>query len=143
MYASIYLGPDFQSLESALKPIEAYALRFNIDVEPYRSIYYSNELATLEDMKQDDSSNWDIELIEKEKEEEEYRILADGELLASNLTIRDANKHKNWYKKERSKRFHSRRIRILRGVGWKLVIDQGDYVFICLWIYLCIYLLVY
>ena len=46
-------------------------------IEPYYSIFYSNEQQRLQEMHssedQEKAEMWDVEEIEREKEEEEYR----------------------------------------------------------------------
>ena len=54
-----------------------FALKLRTDIEPYLSIFYSNEQQRLADMgaseAQEKAEMWDVEEIEREKEEEEYR----------------------------------------------------------------------
>ena len=45
------VGPDFRALESALRPVERFALRFRTDVEPYYSIFFINEQQRLVELK--------------------------------------------------------------------------------------------
>ena len=121
------VGPDFRALESALKPVERFALRVRTEVEPHYSVFYSNEQQRLLDMHatedQEKAEMWDVEEIEREKEEEEYRALAEGELLATNLTRGEVNRLQRWYQVERVRRNRERRRRLLTGAGWSLVID--------------------
>ena len=124
------VGPDFESIEGALKPVERYALRFRTDpqLDPYYSVYFLTEqqklesAAVSEDTLQQDM--WDVEEIEREKQEEENRAFAEGELLATSLTSRDISRFRSWYKREREKRNADRRRRILTGAGWDLVSDS-------------------
>jgi hypothetical protein len=62
---------------SALSPAPRFALKLRTDIEPYLSIFYSNEQQRLADMgaseAQEKAEMWDVEEIEREKEEEEYR----------------------------------------------------------------------
>jgi SNF2 family DNA or RNA helicase len=124
------VGPDFDSIESALKPVERYALRrrTNSDLDPYYSIYYLSEqqklLSTSVSEETLQQEMWDVEQIEREKEEEENRAFADGELLATALASREVTRFKNWYTKERKNRGHARRRRVLTGAGWELRADQ-------------------
>ena len=57
-----------------------FALKLRTDIEPYLSIFYSNEQQRLADMgaseAQEKAEMWDVEEIEREKEEEEYRWVA-------------------------------------------------------------------
>ena len=57
------------------------------------------------------------------QEEEEYRALAEGELLATSITRREVSRLKEWYMKERSRQQRERRQRMLTGAGWKQVVD--------------------
>lgn len=121
------VGPDFRALESALKPVERFALRFRTDLEPYYSIFYINEQQRLLEMgvneAQEKAEMWDVEEIEREKEEEEYRAFAEGDLLATSLTKREISHQKKWYQSERIIRNRARRRRLLTGAGWSLIID--------------------
>jgi len=116
---------DFGALEAALKPVERYALNFRTVIDPYYSLHYLSEQQRLDEMQADEASQgWDIETIEKEKEEEEYRALADGELLAVNLTRRELSRVKSLYLQEKSKRRKARKLRQLTGEGWVHYIDD-------------------
>ena len=66
------VGPDFRALQSALKPVERYALRFRTDCDPYYSLFYISEQARLDAMREEAlvSDQWDVEEIERDKEEE-------------------------------------------------------------------------
>ena len=58
-------------------PLNRFALKLRTDIEPYYSIFYSNEQQRLQEMHssedQEKAELWDVEEIEREKEEEEYR----------------------------------------------------------------------
>jgi heme/copper-type cytochrome/quinol oxidase subunit 2 len=45
------------------------------------------------------AEEWDIEAIEREKEEEEFRALSEGELLAANLSMQEMTSMKAWFAK--------------------------------------------
>ena len=66
------VGPDFRALENALKPVERYALRYRTEFDPFFSLFYITEQVRLEAMKEEAqvSEQWDVEEIEKDKEEE-------------------------------------------------------------------------
>jgi len=64
-----------------------------------------------------------VDEIERVKEEEEQRALAEGELLNALVKRRDVSYTKRWYIKERLKRGRERRRRIMTGAGWKEVQD--------------------
>ena len=121
------IGPDFETLQSALKSVERYALRMRTDVEPYYSIFYLTEQQRFEalQMEVQEGEKWDIEQIENEKEEEEYRALSEGELLAANLSRREMSRLRSWYIRERSQRNQERRRRLIFGEGWVEVIDTN------------------
>jgi hypothetical protein len=119
------LGPDFKSLENALKPVERFAIRVRTDIDPFYSIYIITDQLRLEALQAESSGEvWNVEEIEREKEEEEYRALAEGELLAANVTKREISRLKDWYLDQRSKRNQERRRRMLTGEGWILKIDS-------------------
>ena len=54
-----------------------FALKIRTDIEPYYSVFYSAEQQRLSEMgvteEQDRAEMWNVEEIEREKEEEEYR----------------------------------------------------------------------
>ena len=121
------IGPDLNSIENALRPIERYAMKLHIDIDPYYSIYYIQELQRLESIineGNDNNEQWDVIAIEREREEDEYRALAEGELLATNLTKRTVIRLKSWFLSERLKRKQELRVRLLTGAGWNLCIDS-------------------
>ena len=121
------IGPDFNALQSALKPIERFAIRFRTEVEPFYSIHFMNEQQALQELamskEQENAELFDVEEIEREKEEEEYRALAEGELLATDISKREVLKLRKWYERERILQQRERRKRVLTGAGWSLVID--------------------
>jgi hypothetical protein len=118
-------GSDFQKLESALKPIERFALRFHTDVEPFYSMHYLSEQQRLVEMEEDaKGQEWDIEAIERQKEEEEFKALAQGELIAVNLTRREVSRVKMEYLAKKAKIKKDRQLRELTGEGWHHYIDE-------------------
>jgi len=119
------VGPDFQAIESSLRPIEKYALRVHTDIEPFYSMFYLSEQQRLESIEfAAQGEEWDIDAIEREKEEEEHRLLAEGEYLSAEVSSRQTSRLKSWYMAERTKRSRRRRYRIVTGEGWSLVVDQ-------------------
>ena len=65
------VGHDFRALENALKPVERYALRYRTEIDPYYSLFYISDQMRLEALKEEQANEqWDVEEIEKEKEEE-------------------------------------------------------------------------
>lgn len=71
------VGPDFRALENALKPVERYALRYRTETDPFYSLFYISEQVRLDAMREEAhvSDQWDVEEIEKEKEEEVGRVV--------------------------------------------------------------------
>ena len=69
------VGPDFKALEASLRGIERFALRLHTEVEPYYSIFYLTEQQRLEGLGLEAQASsaqgeeWDVDRIEKEKEE--------------------------------------------------------------------------
>lgn len=120
------IGKDFKALELALKPIERYALRFRTDVDPFYSMYFLTEQAKLEAITADEKSeDWDIDAIEKAKQDEEARALAEGELLATRITSIDIKNLQNWYATEHARRSMERRRRKITGESWSIQYDDG------------------
>jgi E1A-binding protein p400 len=118
-------GSDFQKLESALKPIERFALRFHTDVDPFYSMHYLSEQQRLVEMEEDaKGQEWDIDAIEQQKEEEEYKALSQGELIAVNLTRREVSRVKVEYLAKKAKIRKDRQLRQLTGEGWHHYIDE-------------------
>lgn len=119
------MGPDFQSLEKALKPVERFAVSFHTVIEPYYSMHFISEQNRLQEIGEEYSgAHWDVEEIEREKEEEERRAMSEGELLASNVQPEEAAELKEWYIKERARRQRDRKNRVITGAGWSLVVDE-------------------
>lgn len=118
-------GKDFRTLEAALKPVERYALKIRTIVDPYYSLHYLSDQQKMAEIQAEEQGHeWDIETLEQEKEEEEYRALADGELLAVNLTEEELLQIKSEYAQEKSRRRKLRKLRQLTGEGWSHIIDE-------------------
>ena len=122
------VGPDFDSLKSALKPIERYALDFRTEIEPFYSMWFMTEQQKMAGMAADredpNQQMWDVEQIEKEKDEEERRALEEGEMLAAPLTKRDVLRFQKWYTRQRKQQQQDRRRRVLTGAGWAQYLDD-------------------
>lgn len=119
------VGPDFKALEAALRPIERYAFGFHTDIEPYYSMHFISEQERLDSLRQEaEADAWDIEEIEKEKEEEERRALSEGELLAAEIDDHQIESLRTWYEQERLLRHRRKRNRLITGEGWSLVVDE-------------------
>jgi hypothetical protein len=119
------VGPDFDALQSALKPVERYAVAFHTNVEPYYSMHFLSEHERLLAVGGEyEGSHWDVEEIEREKEEDERRALSEGELLAAELGKDEVDAIKSWYTGERAHRKRMRKNRLITGEGWSLVIDE-------------------
>jgi superfamily II DNA/RNA helicase len=118
-------GKDFTTLEAALKPVERYAVMIRTVVDPYYSLHYlSDQQRMAEIQAEEQGQEWDLDTIEQQKEEEEYRALADGELLAVNLTKEELQQIKSEYAQEKSRRRKLRKFRQLTGEGWSHIIDE-------------------
>ena len=119
------VGPDFKALETALRPVERYAVGFHTTIEPYYSMHFISEQERLDSLAMEVEANaWDIEEIEREKEEEERRALAEGELLAADMGAEDLSYLRAWFEHERQLRNRRRRNRLITGEGWSLVVDE-------------------
>lgn len=121
------VGGDFRTLEQALKPVERYALRFREEVENFQSLFALTEQQRLQSVAleaEELDQAWDVDEIEREKELEEQRALAEGELLAANLTRAEKDAHKRWYRKQRRKQAQQQRVRKMTGDAWSFVIDE-------------------
>lgn len=122
------IGPDINALQNALRPVERYAFNLHTNIEPFYSIFYIQEQQRLQTMDMEEkelNEQWDVDAIEREREEEEYRALSEGELLATNLSKENAIALKSWFMKERGRVKRDRRRRIMTGEGWSLVIDPA------------------
>ena len=117
------IGPDYDSLVNALKPVEKYALKVRTVIDPHYSMFFLTEQQRIESMG-DPTEQWDLEEIERGKEEEEMRALQEGELLSAEVQKRNISGFKRWLLRERSKRSRERTRRIMTGAGWSQVIDQ-------------------
>eukprot|EP00606_Chrysophyceae_sp_TOSAG23-5_P001475 GSChrysophyteH2.ASY1.ANO1.267.1 assembled CDS len=122
------IGPDVKALESALKPVERYALNLRTNIDPYYSMFFLTDQQRLESLSTTDSAEemWNIEEIERQKEEEEHRALNEGELLAASLTSKEVSRFRSWYGRERKKRVKDRNTRILTGASWTLIVDDNS-----------------
>jgi len=131
------VGPDFSALQTALTPIERYALNIRTEVEPFYSMHFLTEAQKLEAMGQSaEGAEWDVEEIERQKEIEEARLLSEGELLftgnlvggtvefASRRSKQESRRLQSWFLKERKTRHRQRRKRIQTGEGWGLVLND-------------------
>jgi superfamily II DNA/RNA helicase len=120
------IGSDINALQKALRPVERYAFHLHTDIDPFYSIYYIQEqqrLANMADEERELAQQWDVDAIEREREEEEYRALSEGELLATNITREEVINLKSWFLGERSRLKRERRRRKMTGEAWELVID--------------------
>ena len=99
------VGPDFKTLESALKPVERYAVRFHTLIEPYYSVHFISEQQRLDELatEQMEGSQIDVEEIEREKELEERRALANGELLSAKIRKDEIPDLRTWFVQERNR----------------------------------------
>ena len=119
-------GSDFTKLEKALKPIERFALRFHTDHDPFYSVHYLSEQQRLLEMEEDaKGQEWDIDAIEQQKEDEEYKALSHGEIIAVNLTRREISQVKVEYLARKAKIKKDRRLRELTGEGWIHCVDES------------------
>ena len=119
------VGPDFNALEAALRPVERYAVGFHTNIEPYYSMHFISEQERLDSLGMELQDHaWDIDEIEREKEEEERRALAEGELLAADVGAEELAALRSWFEQERKLRSRRRRNRLLTGEGWSLVVDE-------------------
>jgi hypothetical protein len=120
------IGPDFSALENALKPIERYALRYRTEVDPYYSLFFISDQLKLEALQSESQGDeWDVEEIEKEKEEEEFRALNEGELIATNMSSGDVAELRKEFVAERRRRKREMHRRRVTGAGWVLYVEHG------------------
>ena len=121
------VGSDFNAIQSALKPIERYAYRFNTVIDPYYSLHYIIDHQRMDELAAEASSQqeteWTVAEIEQQKEEDEIKALEDGELIWAPMSVFDVKKLKKWYIRERSKRKREFRRRLLIGEAWSEIID--------------------
>ena len=117
------IGPDYDSLVNALKPVEKYALKVRTIIDPHYSMFFLTEQQRIDSMG-DPTEQWDLDEIERTKEEEEIRALQEGELLSAEVQKRNISSLKRWLIRERSKRSRERTRRIMTGAGWSQVVDQ-------------------
>jgi hypothetical protein len=103
-------------------------------VEPFYSMNFLTEAQKLDAMGQTaDGAEWDVEEIERQKEQEEARLLSEGELLftgnlmggtvefSSKRARQESRRLQSWFLKERKVRHRQRRKRIQTGEGWMFV----------------------
>lgn len=124
-------GYDFKSLEKALRPVERYAMRQREQIDGFQSLFALTEQQRLQSValeSQELDAQWDVEQIEREKEAEERRALAEGELLAVNLTRKEKAQLQVWFLKERKLIAQQRLLRKMTGAAWGLVIDPVTHI---------------
>ena len=118
------VGPDFSALQAALKPIERYALKIRTDIEPYYSVHWLSEQERLREIEGEQAHNAiDLDVVEREKQEEEIRVINSGELVVGNMSKYGIKKLKSLFLKEKAARERKRRRRVMTGEGWSIVID--------------------
>lgn len=112
---------DFDAITSKLRKTELYALRFREDVDPFYSEHYHemNDESNM-DISDDD---WDIDEIERAKEEEEQRAMRDGDLLATNTHPEVLCKQRQMYFDEKASIRAKKMLRKLTGENWCKKID--------------------
>jgi E1A-binding protein p400 len=123
------IGTDFDSIQSALKPIERFAYKMHTEVEPFYSIPYLLDLQRMNELAEEkggvtqEDEEWNVAEIERQKEENEERALNEGELLWAPMTYRDMRKMKHWYRRERERIHGAIRRRAITGEAWSQVVD--------------------
>eukprot|EP00980_Cylindrotheca_fusiformis_P001315 scaffold333_cov133-Cylindrotheca_fusiformis.AAC.41 len=116
------VGFDASAVDSALAPIEKYALTFREDVNPFYSVFFINEhnrqleVAEVQD-------EIDIEEIEREKAIEERQAMDDGDLLATRPKPEALIRQRNLYHRERMRLRSDKKRRKLTGESWSSKID--------------------
>jgi E1A-binding protein p400 len=123
------IGTDFDSIQSALKPIERFAYKMHTEVEPFYSIPYLLDLQRMNELAEEkggvtqEDEEWNVAEIERQKEENEERALNEGELLWAPMTYRDMRKMKHWYRRERERIHGAIRRRAITGEAWSEIVD--------------------
>lgn len=116
------VGFDASAVDSALSPMEKYALNFREDIDPFYSIFYFNEQNRQLEVAevQDDI---DIEDIEREKAMEERQAMDDGDLLATRPHPEALIRQRTLYQRERMRLRSDIKRRKLNGESWSSKID--------------------
>ncbi|KAG7387373.1 hypothetical protein PHYBOEH_008256 [Phytophthora boehmeriae] len=122
---------SLQGFEDSLNAVDRYALHFREDVDPLYSYTPAQQAAALAGIESNPSAPTllqDIERIDVEKQEEEERLMAEGELVVGRLedndvaSADDTTQHYNeLYRRERAHVLFERRKRLLTGAAWTVM----------------------
>jgi superfamily II DNA/RNA helicase len=116
------VGIDASTIDSALSPMEKYALNFREDIDPFFSIFYINEHNRKLEVSQI-QDDIDIEGIERGKAIEERQAMDDGDLLATRPRPESLIRQRNLYQRERLRLRSGKKRRKLTGEAWSSKID--------------------
>jgi len=109
-------------LKKSLKPIERYSLAFKEVIDPFYSIHAVNEWQR-QQAKNDDEGDLDVDKIEEEKQKEEERALADGDLLATFFPTTGILKQRHLYLREKRRVRAEVKRKRLTGESWMVKTD--------------------
>jgi hypothetical protein len=116
------VGLDASAVDSALSPMEKYALNFREDIDPFYSIFYINEHNRQMEVAEVKDDIY-IEEIEREKAMEERQAMDDGDLLATRPRPEALIRQRNLYHRERMRLRSDKKRRKLTGESWSSKID--------------------
>jgi len=113
-------GLDKDSIEASLSPIERYAMKFRETVDPFYSMWFVSP-SMMDNMSTDDQL--DIDAIEAQKDEEEMRIIEEGDLLITAPLPDSLPRQRKIYHREKSRVNAEKIKRKLTGQSWETRID--------------------
>jgi E1A-binding protein p400 len=117
------LGADKASIDACLNPVERYALRFKEDIDPFYSMWYLSEQQRLNEIEANQENEWNIDMIEALKAEEEQYAIEEGDLLATEPDPCDLSRQRYLYFREKGRLMANKRRRKLTGENWCTKID--------------------
>ena len=117
------LGADKESIDACLNPVERYALRFKEDIDPFYSMWYLSEQQRMKGIEANREDEWDIDMIEALKAEEEQYAIEEGDLLATQPDPSDLSRQRYLYFREKGRLLANKRRRKLSGENWCTKID--------------------
>ncbi|KAG2509559.1 hypothetical protein JM16_008688 [Phytophthora kernoviae] len=122
---------SLQGFEDSLNSVDRYALHFREDVDPLYAYTPAQQAAVLAGIESNPSTPTllqDIERIDIEKQEEEARLIAEGELVVGRLEDNDDTStegmtqyYNQLYRRERAHVLFERRKRLLTGAAWTVM----------------------
>ncbi|KAL7499866.1 hypothetical protein ACHAWT_007886 [Skeletonema menzelii] len=118
------VGIDSSTINESLNPLERYGLNVKEFIDPYYSPYFWAEQQRLAQATSSADNEWDLDLIEHKKAEEEQRAFEDGDLLATFPEPESLPRQRQLYIREKARLRAELIKRKLTGENWITKIEQ-------------------